>query len=821
MKRNCLINLLFLCVMIIFLTSSTTEDTTFYYAFDKKIPLVAKHNTVLVKYDKAIGKEKATESLRKFSPNAKIKWHDSSIAEITDNTRKSINSIIENLQADETIYSCQPFYTLKDGLEMGVTDEILVSFLPKVTQHQQEMLYKKFDIQVVKTTKIYQKLKVKKRVNALEIANKIYETGLVEFSTPNFVSHGIYHQVIPNDTYFNRQIACHNTGQVFTDGHSGTSDADIDAPEAWEITTGKSDIIVAVLDQGVTPNHPDLPNTRQVRLNGSNFNGGNVNDPSPTVDGNHGNACAGVIAATMNNNQGIAGIASGVRIMPVRLPDNFNTDIVADAIEFAVDNGANILSNSWGYGTSNQNAHPVIISAINYALSNNRVVVFAAGNEANQNLNDVGYVSFPANANIPNLITVGASDRNDRQANYSPTSNLIDIVAPSNRSMPWQSIAGETYEMWSIDIPGNAGYNPWSGPLTPPAIGEINPNFGVNNLDYTARFGGTSHSCPVVAGVVALMLSVNPYLYPQQVFDILMESADDVGGYTYINGRCNQMGHGRVNAYHAVIGALEKLPISGASMLCNQETYTIQNPPGTTVQWTTGSNISIVSGQGTSSVTVKKSTTGDYGQGSISANILLNGTVVTTASRIIDYVGTPVVTSISGQTYLNAGSSASYYANPHIISNGIQYKWYVSPSSVSTSPWNNTNYITFYQAGTYYVSCQIISPCGFGSAGSTIVTVTGNGGYYSVYPNPATDMVTVQMAEETAETNTLSMQSSNKGLTSSKYEIQIWNSVGIIKKFTTEQNTYQISVADLYPGIYFVHIIKDGKVVYRQKLIKN
>ena len=86
MKKNYLIYLLFLCVLIIFLTSSTTEDTTYYYAFDKKIPLVAKHNTVLVKYDKAIGKEKAIESLRKFSPNAKIKWHDSSIAEITDNT---------------------------------------------------------------------------------------------------------------------------------------------------------------------------------------------------------------------------------------------------------------------------------------------------------------------------------------------------------------------------------------------------------------------------------------------------------------------------------------------------------------------------------------------------------------------------------------------------------------------------------------------------------------------------------------------------------------------------------------------------------------
>jgi len=139
---------------------------------------------------------------------------------------------------------------------------------------------------VVKTTRIYQKLRVAKRRDALEIANKYYESGLVEFATPNFISYAELYQVIPNDPYFSSQVTLHNTGQVFTDGHSGTNNADIDAPEAWEITTGKSDIIIAVLDQGVTSNHPDLPNSRQVRLSGSNFGDGNVNNPSPTNDSN-------------------------------------------------------------------------------------------------------------------------------------------------------------------------------------------------------------------------------------------------------------------------------------------------------------------------------------------------------------------------------------------------------------------------------------------------------------------------------------------------------------------------------------------------------
>jgi len=820
MKKIYFIYLLMMSILILFLTSLTFEEEKYYYAFDQKILLVAKPNTVLVKYTDVAQQSKSLEALEKLYPNLKIKWHSPSIVEITSDSKKSADNIIVNLKMNEAIYTCQPLYTLKNGLVMGVTDEILVRFFPEVTQEQQKILQRNFEVKVIKATKIYQKLKVKEKADALEIANKIYESGLVEFSTPNFISYSQINQIIPNDTYFSRQITCHNTGQVIADEHSGTPDADIDAPEAWEITAGNSDIVVAVLDEGITSNHPDLPNTRQIRLNGSNFGDGNANDPSPTGNMNHGNACAGVIAATMNNNQGISGIAPNCKIMPIRIFNSNKQGVIpelnADAIEFAVDNGAKILSNSWSYGSSDQNLHPVIVAAINYAINNNRIVIFSAGNTANHVSGNNGYVAFPANANIPNLITVGASDRNDNQANYSPTSNLIDIVAPSHRAYPSQ-IAGETLEMWSIDIPNNTGYNPWpSDPLLPhpPTTGENLPNSGTNYLAYTGRFGGTSHACPVVAGVAALMLSINPSLTPQQIFNILMNTANDVGGYSYSNGKCNEMGHGRVNAHLAVIAAIETIPIVGASMICNQETYTIQNPTGTAVQWTASSNITIVSGQGTPSVTVSKSASGNYGEGWIHAGIILNGTEIGTASRMIDYVGTPVATSITGQTNVRAGQSASYTAYPSIIASGIEYKWYVYPSTVSTSPWNNTNYITFYNAGTYSVSCQIISPCGFGSAANILVTVTGNGGYYAIYPNPATDMITIEVKEEQpAGTNP-----DRKGY--GKYEIQLWNSVGIVKKSITDQSVTHLSISDLPKGLYMVLIMNDGKIVYRQKLIK-
>ena len=99
---------------------------------------------------------------------------------------------------------------------------------------------------------IFQIIRVPKGGDALEIANKYYESGLVKFSTPDFFNNFTPFQDLPNDTYFNYQITCNNTGQTINDGHTGTPDADIDAPEAWEMTTGLNDIVIAVIDEGVT-----------------------------------------------------------------------------------------------------------------------------------------------------------------------------------------------------------------------------------------------------------------------------------------------------------------------------------------------------------------------------------------------------------------------------------------------------------------------------------------------------------------------------------------------------------------------------------------
>jgi subtilisin family serine protease len=553
-----------------------------------------------------------------------VEWKDDSTCIITfDRSEKDLFK--DRILKQDDVKSCNPVYAINTGLEMGVTDEFVVKKNENVTEADIEKLHKKFEVKVVKTTEINQLLKVPVGSDALEIANKYQETGLIRFSYPNFICEMELHQVIPNDPYFINQFSLHNTGQVFTDGHFGTTDADIDAPEVWTITQGNNNIIIAVLDQGLTPNHPDLPNARQIRLNGSNFADGDPNNPSPTGNNNHGNACAGIIGATQNNNQGISGIAPNCRIMPIRIFNTNGTGItpqrVADAINFARQNGAHIISNSWGYNSDNPNLHPVIRDAIIIATTQGRnnlgcIVIFSAGNSANRVIGNNGFIAFPANVNVAGVLTIGASDRDDLQSNYSPTSNpaspnnqIIDLVAPSHRAYSCQ-IATETFEAWSIDIPGNDGYNPVHnndcGAL--PGIGTILPNAGINNLSFTGRFGGTSYSCPQVAGVAALMLSINPNLTQQQVFNILTTTADRVGGYVYTNGRSNELGFGRLNSCRAVTQVISIVStISGPNLVCTSgSTFSVSNiPTGCIVQWSSGPYLSLYSGQNSNSCTFK------------------------------------------------------------------------------------------------------------------------------------------------------------------------------------------------------------------------
>ncbi|MHC4627269.1 MAG: S8 family peptidase, partial [Planctomycetota bacterium] len=324
---------------------------------------------------------------------------------------------------------------------------------------------------------------------------------------------GIAGQVIPNDLcgeYWPMQWHLHNTGQS-----DGTPDADINAPEAWEITTGDPNIVIAVLDTGVDLNHPDLVNNL---VPGYDFLD-NDDSPDPVVGSHfqapHGTACAGLVAAQGNNGIGVVGVTWSCKIMPVRiaLSPSATANVTATAIRWAASNGADVISCSSVLSTDS----PIINSAITDVTGpggigrdgRGCIVVFSAENSG------ALITGFKERSDV---IAVGATDDHDRRLSFSNYGPGLDIVAP----------AGDAVNLWvmTTDITGIEGY------LT---------------TDYTG-FSHTSGACPIVAGVAALILSVEPELTSEEVRHFLTRSAKDLGDA----GRDDYYGWGRVDAQAAL-----------------------------------------------------------------------------------------------------------------------------------------------------------------------------------------------------------------------------------------------------------------------------
>jgi subtilisin family serine protease len=258
----------------------------------------------------------------------------------------------------------------------------------------------------------------------------------VLYAEPNYYWHLA---TTPDDTHFDQLWGLHNTGQSIN-GTNGTADADIDAPEAWNISTGSSNVVIAVIDSGVDYNHPDLPaniwiNSGEIAGNGIDDDGNGyiddtrgwdwVDDDNDPMDYNdHGTHVAGTIAAVGNNATGVTGVCWSAKIMVLRAFDTLGSGTTAleiEAIEYANAKGAHIINNSWG-GTGFSSFLKDAIDA------SSAVVVCAAGNEGTNNDSTPFY---PASFTSTNIIAVAATDQNDNRAsfsNYGATS--VDVAAP-------------------------------------------------------------------------------------------------------------------------------------------------------------------------------------------------------------------------------------------------------------------------------------------------------------------------------------------------------------------------------------------------------
>lgn len=169
------------CFLVVVFTSTNYSDKKFYYAFDEKIYLIPKENEMLVKFTDGFDKKSEELFLTNLLPDIEIKWRNNSMAEITTLSNKKRDELKTFLDSNDKVASCQPIYTLENGVDIGIFDEILVQFLPSVTEEQKAELNKRFRTKVIETYEIFQILKVSKGDDALEIANQYFESGLVKF----------------------------------------------------------------------------------------------------------------------------------------------------------------------------------------------------------------------------------------------------------------------------------------------------------------------------------------------------------------------------------------------------------------------------------------------------------------------------------------------------------------------------------------------------------------------------------------------------------------------------------------------------------------
>ncbi len=514
---------------------ASAQKQSYYYSGGEKIYLSLDPSAAIIQF------KKGHLPSRQFADKSagmleEISFHDRkgrAILNFKTTQKSSLTELASDLVVDQSkIESISYAYRLDGDFRFWPTNQIVLQPKEGISLAAFSQLMKDHEAEYARTDFGTIVLRLKDMNKAVALANEIYESGLVKFSHPDFyapVTHydnplkgieNLSDVLTPSDPLYPEQFQMNNTGQTL-DGFAGANDADCNAPEAWDITLGASSITVAVIDDGVEA-HEDLDDL----LTGyTPWNGGNG---SPLSNGAHGQACAGIIAAD-HNGIGVAGVAPNVNILPVNIfAGNESTQDLANAINWAVANGADVLSNSWGFPNTCTAQADNINNALVNAVTNGRggkgcIVVFASGN-GGQNC-----VDYPAWKD--ECIAVGAFGNDGIVSEYSNQGTALDIAAPSNDIR--SSFFGNTLVgagVRTIDREGSLGY----------ASGN-----------YTSTFGGTSAACPVVSGVAALVLSVNPNLTEPQVKNILYTSAIDMGA----NGRDDAYGHGRVNAFGAVVAA--------------------------------------------------------------------------------------------------------------------------------------------------------------------------------------------------------------------------------------------------------------------------
>lgn len=587
----------------------------------------------------------------------------------------------------------------------------------------------------------------------------------------------------------------------------------IEMKRAWEMVTGSTCITVGVLDSGVDWTHDDIgeggDTFQNIWLNpsedvwsdptdpttGNNidddgdglidnwkgWNFANNNNDSRTIN-QHGTFVAGILAAKTNNNIGIAGIAggfnsSGVNLLPLCIGVNApDAAVLDDAILHAVDKGVKVIQISASIGQT-----MAIDNAIEHAIDNDVVVVCAAGND-NSDLN------YPANNE--NVISVGATTQSDQKTNFSNFGDDLIISAPGQ-------------QIYST---------------------ILNDNYDVDD--------GTSYSAPQVSGVAALLLSIDSNLTPQEIEDILTSTADKVGGYNYSNGRSDELGFGRLNAYEAIKSIMPN--ISGGSYLCSSQEYILNNYSSEfSLDWeATPTGIVNISENG-NTATLTPTGTGEI---TLTATISSSCDSIEVSKTI--WAGEPDHTQfrVYQDPYCHNSNIAfgAYYGSSFdscslldmgvtdiewevISSYGTQVSNNIGPGVCSTT--NNNSGIQVYFSNTtdpQFVRFRAKNDCGWSDWLQQPLYVNFqacNPWGMMVSPNPADTYFEVTFED----TNSLKNSEIKTDFTGT-----IYNQNGVrLRNSRSKNGILRMNTNGLSEGIYFLHVQRGAEVIKKQIIVSH
>lgn len=539
---------------------SESNSKYFYYYENKKRPLVLNTEYINVITKKKLPKifenigivsdSYKSEQIKLSSDNDntrnKEEHYTEKIKLIEKATEEDYLKIIKNFQEDPNVQYVSPYFEEPQGLvsfsnffRVKLFSEGDVSILTNVANNYGVSIYRQNEYMplwyTLECTNVNQ--------SALDMANAFYQTGLFSDTEPDFY---LFENSLgcPSDPLFSTQWGSKNTGQF-----SGVAGIDIKACEALELTRVGAIIDVAVIDRGIEFNHEDLISWGNMK----SFNSETGTSPSEISltwsfrPGNysHGVACAGIIGAS-ENGIGITGVAPFSRLMSVS--HSFSAgrpnavDELAGGVNWSWQNGAEVLNLSW-FAVDSKTLNDAISNALIYGRNGKGcIVVCAAGNLE-------GPVAYPARSN-PGIIAVGSINQCGKRQGTSGCEN------PNNVPFFYESSYGN-----ELDIVA-----PGIRVVTTDMMGSL----GYTTSNYMDDFGGTSSAAPHVAGVAALILSKNPTLMGYEVRNIIENTAQKVGGYSYGNysGRNNgtwhpEMGYGLVNAYAAVLNTTYLGVLSG------------------------------------------------------------------------------------------------------------------------------------------------------------------------------------------------------------------------------------------------------------------